>query len=340
MTKKNITKKAKSLMTMAQPYPRITDENDIFYGYLDDSALLAHSTKISINKLKELIKIAINNANQKSSREILSIATNISQENINQIYIKEGKELFKYFKKYCGDPASTAFEIFNKHYKQVAKEQFRNRTLQKQRMNSGWRYQYLAKDCAQESKRFRSISDIGAAEADFNAVIDFLDKNKGSLNLYVSIKNRSNTMGGQDWPKAIEALENVAKNDKNKIGPYCCVFGLAMERGHRNIKVKKGTKIPHSSNTEVWYSDFFWPFFANYSYEDIMMAVLDVLIGLEPEKEELSSLEEIEVATPEEIEIPALLIESFAEACRKAGLIDSSGHFDNPQKLVRFFCNK
>lgn len=334
-------KKSKSLMTMAQPYPRITDENNNFYGCLDESTLIPHTTTISQRKLKELIESAINNANSKSSREILSILPNATQKEIDEVYNKQGKELFKYFKKYCGDPASTAFEIIHKHYKQVAKEQFRNRTLQKQRMNSGWRYQYLAKECAQESKRFKSISDIGAAEADFNASIEFLDKSRGFLNLYVSIKNRSNTMGGQDWPKAIAALEEVAKSDKNKIGPYCCVFGLAMERGFRNIKVKKGTKIPHSSNTEVWYSDFFWPFFANYSYEEIMTAVLDVLISVAPGgDEELSSLEEIEVANPEEIEVPELLIESFGKSCEKAELVDSSGRFNNPHKLVSFFCNK
>jgi len=93
-------------------------------------------------------------------------------------------------------------------------------------MNSGWRYQFLALDCAQQSRRFKSVSDIGAAEADFNAVIEFVDKKKSALSLYVSIKNRSNTMGGQDWPKAIYALENVAKTDKNRTGPYCCVFGM------------------------------------------------------------------------------------------------------------------
>ena len=334
-------KKSKSLMTTAQAYPRITDENDNFYGCLDESTLVPHTYKIGQERLKELIESAITNANSKSSRAILSIPFDTTQEEIDKTYEKEGRELFKYFKKYCGDPASTAFEIFNKHYKQVAKEQFRNRTLQKQRMNSGWRYQYLAKECAQESRRFRSVSDIGAAEADFNATIEFLDKALGFLNLYVSIKNRSNTMGGQDWPKAIAALEEVAKSDKNKIGPYCCVFGLAMERGFRNIKVKKGTKIPHSSNTEVWYSDFFWPFFANYSYKDIMTAVLDVLISVEPgNDEELSSLEEIEVANPEEIEVPELLIKSFGKSCEKAELVDSSGRFNNPHKLVSFFCNK
>jgi hypothetical protein len=141
-----------------------------------------------------------------------------------------------------GDPASTAHQIYNKHYRVVGIEQFRNRTLQKERMNSGWRYQYLSVDCARESGRFVSVSDIGAAEGDFNAIIEFTDPTLQPLRLYVSVKNRSNTMGGQDWPKAIHALESVAIADKNATGPYCCVFGIAMERGQRNIKRQQKTK--------------------------------------------------------------------------------------------------
>lgn len=331
--------KARSSRTVAQPYPRILDDTDKSYGLLDTSQLAPHTIKISFEQLKQIIEAAIANANQKSSREILSIPSDATEQQIKKIYEKEGRELFKYFKKYCSDPASTAYEIRGKHYEAVAKEQFRNRTLQKQRMNSGWRYQYLAKDCAQASRRFRSISDIGAVEADFNAVVDFQDSERGSLNLYVSIKNRSNTMGGQDWPKAIAALEEIAKSDKNKIGTYCCVFGIVMDRGQRYMKIEKRSKQPYSVNTEVWLSDFFWPFFANYSYEEMMMAVLDVLVASNSE-DDVSSLEEIEAASPEQIEIPALLIETFGKFCQESGLINEDGRFNDPRKLVQFFCNK
>jgi hypothetical protein len=97
-------------------------------------------------------------------------------------------------------------------------------------MNSGWRYQYIAKDCAVRSRRFITVSDIGASEADFNATMNIVDSKK-ALNIYVSIKNRANTMGGQDWPKAISALESVARSDKNRSGPYICVFGIAIDKG-------------------------------------------------------------------------------------------------------------
>ena len=318
---------AKSSQVVPQNYPRIQDENSPFYGCLEDSTLAPHKHKISIERLKKLILLAINNANKKSSREILSIPSDATQEVLGQIYEREGRQLFNYFRKYCGDPASTAHQLNGKHYIEVGKEQFRNRTLQKERMNSGWRYQFLVIGCAQQIKRFKSVSDIGAAEGDFNAVIEFLDKKRPPLSLYVSVKNRSNTMGGQDWPKAIQALENVARSDKNRTGPYCCVFGIAMDRGARYIKREHKTKKAHSVNTEIWLSDYFWPFFANYSYEEIMTAVLDVLMEANsPDK--LSN----------QIDVPVKLLESFGKSCRRAGLLDDAGNFHDPYKLVSFFC--
>ncbi|MET0621405.1 MAG: hypothetical protein ABW250_00345 [Pyrinomonadaceae bacterium] len=236
--------------------------------------------------MKRLIADAIVYANRKSSREILSIPHDATEADVNKICDREGKELLRYFKRYCGDPASTAHQVFQKHYRDVGIELFHNKTLQRERMNSGWRYQHLAKDCAYYSGRFRSVSDLGAAEADFNVLVDFLDREKPPLSLYVSVKNRNNTLGGQDWPKAIHALEAVAKNDRNRPGAYCCVFGIAMDRGTRYIKREQKSRRAHSENTEVWLSDFFWPFFANYSYEEIMTLVLDVLISAK-EAEEL-----------------------------------------------------
>jgi len=312
-----------------QDYPRISDPKSRYYGHLDDSTLVPHTYKISTTELRNLISTAIINANKKSSRQILSVPVNASPEEIDLINKREGKKLFAYFKKYVGDPAATAHQLYGKHFLEVGKEQFRNRTLQKERMNSGWRYQFLALTCAQRSKRFISVSDIGAAEGDFNALIAFIDKSKQSLNLYVSVKNRSNTMGGQDWPKAIQALESYAINDKNRMGPYCCIFGIAMDRGTRYLKVEKKSGKSHSVNTEVWLSDFFWPFFANYGYEEIMQAVLAVLID-EYSPEKLSS----------QIEIPNQLLEVFGDYCKKAKLVDENGYFHDPYRLVNFFCQK
>jgi len=128
---------AKAVKTITQAYPRIEDENDPYYGFFDDSKVTPHSKKLTNKKLKEIIAAAVRSANLKSSRTILNIGDNISEKEINKIYIKEGKALFKYFIRYCGDPASSAFDSINQHYSKIAKEQFRNRTIQKERMNAG-----------------------------------------------------------------------------------------------------------------------------------------------------------------------------------------------------------
>lgn len=309
--------------TASQGYPRIEDEKDKFHGYLDDQKLKQHAEKITLEKLKAIIIEAIDSAAKKSSRTILKPKEGVP---LNIYYKATGYELFKYFLQYCGDPASTAHSCLNRPCSVIAKEQFRNRMLQKQRMNSGWRYQYIAKDAAIESKRFISVSDLGSMEADFNATISILDS-ENILNLYVSVKNRLNTVGGQDLPKAIRALEDVARNDKNRKGPYICVFGIAMEKGFRVIRCEQKTGNPYSPNTELWMSEFFWPFFANYSYEEIIRAVLDVLMEV-GERDEF------------EIEIPREIIDSFCECCREHGLLDEEDKFNDVYKLVDLFCGR
>jgi hypothetical protein len=314
------------MRTVAQGYPRIDDRESSFNGFLDDNALQEHIRVITASELKQIVKKAIEYANKKSGRAILDIPENATAEQLEKIYKDKGKKLFDYFRKFCGDPASSAFACIKRHYKIIGKEQFRNWTLQKERMNSGWRYQYIAKDAAIHSKRFVSVSDIGTAEADFNAII-FIKNSEKTLNIYVSVKNRMNTMGGQDWPKAIHALEGVAKKDKNRTGPYICVFGIAMEKGLRNIKYDGKTKTPHSVNTEIWKSDFFWPFFSNHSYNEIIRAVLEVLM-------------EVGEANILDMEIPEELLDAFGSTCEEYGLLDDNGYFNDAHKLVDLFCGQ
>lgn len=204
-------------------------------------------------------------------------------------------------------------------------QQFRNKALQKERMNAGWRYQYLAIDCAQRTGRFVSLSELGLTEADFNAVVE-ITKTKKPLSVYVSVKNRANTIGGPDWPNAIQALENLAITDKNRRGPYICVFAFVIESGGRSVKRTKDHSL-RSPNTELWASDFFWPFFANYSYEQIMLAVLQVLMT-NPQAEKVP------------LDVPPEIINTFEENCKGAGLIDEHGIFNDPAKLVTFFCSQ
>lgn len=301
-----------------QEYPRLSNSS-----LLDDSKVQQHVQKVSSEELKRIILTAIENANKKSSQEILNIPDGLSELQIQKRYQEEGKKLFQYFRKYYDDPASTAHECLHKHYVDVGKEQFRNKTLQRQRMNSGWRYQFIAKDLANASRRFVSVSDVGAKEGDFNAQVSLLGDRKAPISIYVSVKNRSNTLGGQDWPKAIEALEDVARFDKNRNGPYLCVFGIAMENGNRLIK-KNMMKRPYSVNTEVWFSDYFWPFFSNFSYQEIIHAVLEVLL---------------EATKPDPLEdvIPEELLSAFGACCAEKQLVDANGYFNDAQKLVNFF---
>ncbi|HEV2582955.1 MAG TPA: hypothetical protein VGT44_19000 [Ktedonobacteraceae bacterium] len=97
-----------------------------------------------------------------------------------------------------------------------------------------------------------------------------------------------------------------------------------MQKGNRNVKIENATKRPYSVNTEVWLSDFFWPFFSNYSYQEIIHAVLEVLL---------------EVPKPDamDIEIPEKLLTAFGACCAAKGLIDANGFFNDAQKLVNFF---
>lgn len=326
MAKLPRTAKAASIKTGVQSYPRISDPNSKYFDCLDESALVPHTTKIPEEELRTLIEAAIRNANRKSRREIISIPPDATEKEADEVYSREGVKLFKYFKDYTNDPASTAHQIYKKNYRQVGAELFRTQTLQNQRMNSGWRYQFLSVDCARHSKRFKSVSGIGAAAADFNVEIEFQDKLRDALHIYVSVKNRGNTLGGQDWPKAIEALEAAAVGEQNRTGPYICVFGIAMQKGMRQQKRQKSSKIPYSVNTEVWLSDFFWPFFANYSYEEIIMLVLDVLVS-SYEPPSLSS----------QVVVPDRLLDFFGVCCLEAQLIDGSGDFNDPYKLLRFF---
>lgn len=317
---------AKLNRTAIQNYPRIEDEVSLYHGFFDDSKVQPHIKELTDKQIDTIIIKSVKSANLKSSRAILNIKEDISDAEINKIYQKQGKALFNYFVKYCGDPASTAYDCINQHYTKIAKEQFRNRTIQKERMNSGWRYQFIAKDAAILTQRFDSISDIGASEADFNVTILEI-KTERPINIYVSVKNRTNTMGGQDWPKAIRAMETMAINDKNRTGPYLCVFGIAMDKGLRNIRNEGKTGMPYSINTEVWLSDYFWPFFTNCSYNKVIKSVLKVLI----KEGRISSID---------FEIPADLFTSFGKECEQYGLLDKKGNFNDPDKLVDLFCGK
>ncbi len=328
-----MARKSANTPTGVQNYPRI--EGGDYDSCLDDTTLVPHTTQFSEERLHELIHRAINDAAAKSRRQTIDMPPDADELTKNAIYQKAGRELFKYFKDNCSDPASATQQLQNRDCREVAQEQFRLTILQKERMNSAWRYQYLALYAARASQRFESVSDVNQTESDFTATIHFRDyaekpKDNLPLNIFVSVKNRENTHGGQDWPKAISALEQAASTDKNMRGRYLCVFAFAMDGDHKNSRRirRNKEKKAFSLNTEMWYADFFWPFFANFSYESIMKATFDVLS---------------DVISPDqfigEVVIPSPVSEVFASECSTFGLVDSAGKFNDPYKLVHFFCN-
>ena len=89
---------------------------------------------------------------------------------------------------------------------------------------------------------------------------------------------------------------------------------------------KKG--VPYSTNTELWYSDFFWPFFTNLSYEEIVKAVLEVFLHTK------------DIEKYRSVEFPQELLESFETCCREYDLLDDKGYFNDAFRLVELFCRK
>src|SRR5436190_23211319 len=152
---------------VAQDYPRISEGED-FAGLLDERKLVPHTHKISSSKVRQIISDAVKNANRKASRVILNIPEKSTDAEMRNIFLKEGRKLLEYFRQYCGDPPATAYQCLDRHYSEVAAEQFRNRTLQKERMNSGWRYQFIAYKCALAMRKRKLAAEIRAVGPDID----------------------------------------------------------------------------------------------------------------------------------------------------------------------------
>ncbi|GAI20187.1 unnamed protein product, partial [marine sediment metagenome] len=97
-----------------------------------------------------------------------------------------------------------------------------------------------------------------------------------------------------------------------------------MERGQRIIRRSQKTGNAYSINTELWFSDFFWPFFSNYSYEEVAKFVLEVLLATQEQNLAVSE------------DVPQELVESFEECCREANLLNKHDRFNDAYKLVEF----
>lgn len=139
---------AKSAKTVPQLYPRIDDDSRKEYGCLDDSTLVAHPGKLPSKKLKGLIRDAIRNANSKSSREILSIPADATENEVAEIYEREGKNLLMYIKTSCFDPPLFVQKLYQKSYTDVCLEQVKEYLSWKLRENDRFRNEALIKNGA------------------------------------------------------------------------------------------------------------------------------------------------------------------------------------------------
>lgn len=123
--------------SVVQDYPRIGEGKSA--GFLDDTKLAPHPEPraITLEMLSSFIRDAIADAEDKSSRSPLDMPEGLTPEQEAKFYADEGRKLFEYFHDYPSDPAATSHEYYLKNYRDVGTELFRDRSLQKGRMNSG-----------------------------------------------------------------------------------------------------------------------------------------------------------------------------------------------------------
>jgi len=290
-----------------QPYPRDAD------GLLKLDLLPEGKTRISEVILRDAISDAIHKANKKSSRDPVLDELNTGAERANQT---AAKRLFALFRNYSADPAEASVHILGRTPYDIVTEIYRSLLEKRLRMNAGWRYQFLAEELASKSERFERVSGLGTRE-DFTVIVRL--KNGSEVNVYVSVKNRRDTISGKDYPAVITRMEAEPSNDRNRVGPYLIVIALAIHPGKNRSRMRNKDKQLISENFELWPANFFWPFVAGVSYETIMAAVASQIKR---------------VALPS---LPVEVSDYFEQLCREAGLLQD-GAFHDQGALLKLFC--
>jgi hypothetical protein len=280
----------------------------------DVSSMAHNASPLNETKLRAAIERSIVKADEKSMRSMLDERDGSG----GSAPKRAGQKLFQIFKRYCEDPATAPAKFAARSVDEVASEIFLTQESNNSRMNAGWRYQFLAIELARlHGSRFTAVNG-GNMEADIHAICPL--KNGRDLHLYISIKNRSNTISGSRRRAAYTELETYANADKNRAGgPYLAVVGITIEHGDRS-------QSSYSNNIETWKSDFFWPFFSGRSYKDIMLAVGRVL-GQEKSKLEVIAAKKLPVQT----------LAEFIAQCSRAGLLKNEKTFKDASDLVDFF---
>ena len=137
-----------------QQYPR--DEK----GFLDVSKLANHKKSLKNTDLVKIVEAAIKYADSKASEDVFRAGKEMPSSSKARAAGAPGAELLRHFQRYCIDPAQTALDTCGQHYATIAEDLAKNRLTQIMRMNVGWRYQYIAKDAASRTGRFKHISDL------------------------------------------------------------------------------------------------------------------------------------------------------------------------------------
>lgn len=298
-------------MSVVQSYPRVKIPLHKDEGLLDIECLKPLDAKIDPEIMPGLIKKAIEYAAQKTKKEAVDIPDGADAETIKSLYAKAGKSLFDYFRR--PDPVYMASSLVGRHYSEVAEEFFYKRNTHLTSMNAGWRYQYLLVECAHKSGRFKSVSDLSTGDSDVNVIAETAD-GQDTVAIYITMKNRSDTISGGSGKAYLKGFEKSARDDKNRTAPYCCVIAYGMQTMQRRGRKKD------FGNFEVWPSNFLWPFVSGYSYGEIVK----MIIKSSPDADELPSL-------PDEI------IEAFKQQCLKNKLINDEGVFPDQDAIINFF---
>ena len=308
---------------MPQDYPR-TEE-----GLLDESRLAAHTGKIPFDELKAIIRDAIVSAARKSRREILELPDGLSEEEKTKIYGKKGKRAVRLFPPLLRRPGGDGLRL-------------PRQALPRDR--AGAVPQSDAPEAADEFRLALSVHRQGLRGA-LAALRDGVRHRRLGSRLQRDDEHR------RTWPRrststcrsrtartrwAARIGRRRSRRSKTSRVPtrtaparIICVFGIAIDKGQRQIRRIGKTKAPYSVNTEVWLSDFFWPFFANYTYAEIAKAVFEVLMetgrqGQQP----LATL------------IPDELIDSFGDGMpRRAACSTRRGGSMMRSRLIDVFCN-
>ena len=298
--------------SLYQSYPRISSAASKFEaGYIDTSQLCDIKNKISQNEFLNLINISIDKARNKVDEKIINIPEGISKLEEKKIYDKAAKDLINYIKK--TDPANAVSQLLNKNLVDVAQEFQVKKDAKTYEMFSGWRNQFLLFECAKKIGRFETVGDV---DTSFDIVATIKSLSGEVITLYISLKNRKDTMSGSSVRGVLSKLEDNAKNDKNRDGLYCIIIGCAID----TTRYRSGSS--YSQNLEFWPAKLLWEFFSGFTFPHVMNSI----------SQQQNSRKQNKLA--DELKL------SLIKECKKLELINEQNIFHDRKRIIEIFCRQ